>query len=163
MAEIVFIAEADDDIDLGAIAEEGTAETDGAEVKPAGAIEAFDPLTVAVVVGAALAVVKVVAWVIDRIRGGLEVRLDATPPTLKRNRDVPHGMIFVFLNDGKVDIQVKDEAKDSLERMFEVLFKLPVDATVQMAKDALAAAKGGKEKEEDAGESPQDPAAAPAG
>lgn len=143
MNEVMFITTADDDVDLGAIAEEGVAVTDGASLKPAEAQNDLDPLTVAVVVGAVYALVKVVAFVINIIRGGLEIHLDTTPRTLKRNRDVPVGMVVIFLSDDKYEIQVKDESKDSLERMFEALFKLPVDATVQMAKDALSAAKNG--------------------
>ncbi|MEO6201260.1 MAG: hypothetical protein ABIX44_08865 [Cryobacterium sp.] len=141
MDEIKFVTEANDDVDLGAIAQEAVEVTEGASLEPDSAQNDFDPLTVAVVVGAVIALVKVVAFVVNFLRGGLEVHLDVTPHTLKRNRDVPVGMVFVFLKDDKIEVQVKDESKDSLERMFEVLFKLPIDATVQMAKDALAAAK----------------------
>ena len=144
--EFRFIAEDGDDVDLGAIAEEGIAEVEGASLEPADAHSDLEPLTVAVVVGVVLALVKVVAFVIDVIRGGLEVHLDVTPHTLKRNREVPRGMVFVFLKDGKFKIEVKDEPKEALERMFGELFKLPIDATVQMAKDAIAAIKDGAGK-----------------
>lgn len=50
-------------------------------------------------------------------------------------------MVFVLSADGKVDIQVKDEAEDAIERIIAAVLKLPITATVDTVKAAVEAAK----------------------
>lgn len=136
--EVRVVVFSDEEADLAAIGETQGLRRDDQAVEEL----ALDPLTAAVLIGSALAVGQFVMHVIDVVRGGVRVDL-GDPPTIKRDRSVPFGWAFIFTKDGdKVDIEVKDEPKSAVERMFEAVFKLPVDATVSMVKAAIEAAKG---------------------
>lgn len=135
--EVRVVVFSDEEADLAAIGETQGLRRDDQAVEEL----ALDPLSAAVLIGSAFAVGRFVMHVIDVVRGGVRVDL-GDPPTIKRDRNVPFGWAFIFTKDGdKVDIEVKDEPKSAVERMFEAVFKLPVDATVSMVKAAIEAAK----------------------
>ncbi len=140
MAEdmVTVVVVSDEEADLAALGElEGLTRGDEHEVEEL----ALDPLTAAVLVGVGLAVGKFVLRVINEYRGGVRLDLTSKPAVIKRDREVPYGWIVTLAADGKVEIETKDEPKDSIERMVEAVLKLPVDATVAKVKAAIEAIK----------------------
>lgn len=103
----------------------------------------LDPLTMVVLVGAALAFGKFIVSVLDRRRGGMRIDLGTVPPSVERSKGVPFGVIVILTVDGNVEIKAVDEPKDALERMITETIRLPVTITAAAVKSALDAAKGG--------------------
>ena len=132
----------DEETDLKALAEvEGLVPIDDPEVAVL-----FDPATAALVGGAAILVGKFALKLWNMWRGGVEIRL-GNPPQIKRNRQVPVDYVFVFTATGdKVEIKEAKELEDSLERLFTTLVKLPIDASTEVIKAVIEAAKGGDDK-----------------
>jgi hypothetical protein len=101
----------------------------------------LDPVSMALLVGAALAFGKFIVSVLDRRRGGMRIDLGTVPPSVERSKGVPFGFIVIFTADGKVEIKAADEPKDALERMITEAIKLPATVTAATVKGVLEAAK----------------------
>lgn len=140
MDELSFVVVSDDEADLLAEAElSGLTPAAGAgEITDL----AVDPLTAALVVGGALVVGRFVVGVIDRWRGGVLIDRTQDPARVSRTRDLPQGYVVILAPEG-TSIEVKDEPKDAIERIAVAVLALPVTATVDAIKAAIAAAKAG--------------------
>ena len=89
---------------------------------------AVDPITLAVIVGSAMVLEKLIMRFRNELRGGVVLDLSKKPIELSRNADVPHGIYVIIAADGQeVKILSKDEPKDSIERMVEGILSLAVD------------------------------------
>jgi hypothetical protein len=111
--------------------------------------EEFGIFAVVVLIGAGLAVAKVVSDLWERWRGGMVIDLTQTPPSIRRSHDIQFGYIVTLTRDGnqvKASVDTKDEPKDAIERLAEAVLKLPVDATVETVKAAIEKATGGTAK-----------------
>jgi hypothetical protein len=136
--EILIQVVADEESDLVALGEEvGLRQAGGDQVEDL----VIDPLTAAVLIGAALAVGRFIMRVINERRGGVRVELTVSPAKISRNREIPFGFVYIFSKDGKVDIKVNDEPKDSVERIIAAVLALPITATVDMVKAKIEEAK----------------------
>jgi hypothetical protein len=116
------------------------------DVTPETNIANLDPLTAAVIVGAALAAGKFLIRLWREIQGGTVIDVRQTPIKVDRSRALDYGFFMIVAKDGSVTIESKDEPKDSLERMVESVLKLPIDATVSAVKAALGQSSSGKAK-----------------
>ena len=77
----------------------------------------IDPLSIILIAGGAVAVVKFTADLIDRFHGGIIVDVRPSAKELiKRDKSVPYGWALVIAADGKVEINVHDAPKDAMER-----------------------------------------------
>jgi hypothetical protein len=94
-------------------------------------------LAAVLLIGVGLAVSRVIVDLWERWRGGLEIDLTKQPTKISRNHEIPMGYIVTLMANGKVQIEVKDEPKDSIERLTEAILKLPVAATVDTAKEVI--------------------------
>src|SRR4051812_21929060 len=62
-------------------------------------------LAAVLLIGAGLALAKVVADLWERWRGGLEIDLTKKPIKIARNHEIPMGYIVTVTKDGKVDVK----------------------------------------------------------
>ncbi|CRK61560.1 hypothetical protein [Alloactinosynnema sp. L-07] len=83
----------------------------------------------AIIITAVIAGAKLILRVWKEFRGGTIVNLVTQPILVENDRDIPFGMFVVVTKDGKVQIEAKDEPKDSLERMISGFLELGINAT----------------------------------
>ncbi len=100
----------------------------------------LDPITAAVVIGGGVVVVRTLASLWERWKGGTLIEVTNDGLKVTRSREVAYGYFVIKGSDGKVEVKAVDEAKDALERMGQGILKLPVDATVATIKAEIEAA-----------------------
>jgi hypothetical protein len=117
----------DDDASLAAALEvaqevpEASAEIVNAESE--GPAEQIEPVTAILIGAAVLAAAKFIQNWWERARGGLVIDLRATATEqIYRTKKVPYGYVVTLpAAGGTVTIDVKDEPKDSIERLISAL------------------------------------------
>ncbi len=143
---VLFVDYIDSDEDIAALAQAQASQTEGLEVGDTPAVDALDPVSVALIAGAvAIGIAKLIGWVVRQVRGGLRIDLSADPVTVQRDRAIDAGVVVIVAADKKsVEIKTVDVPKDELDGLFEAILKLPREATLALVKDAIKDAIGEK-------------------
>jgi hypothetical protein len=137
----------DDEADYAA-AVKAVAATAGVEINvvtESGEVElSLEPITAVLVGAGVLAAGKFITDLIDRLRGGVVIdRRSDSIDTLYRDRSLPYGWVVIIPPDGgRVEIDVKDAAKDAQERLLSEVISGVLNTTPMVAaaaQDALGA------------------------
>ena len=94
---------------------------EGISYKP-GQENAIDPISIAIIATAAIAVGRFVIRWIDSVRGGTVIDVSVSPPVVRRDKGLPYLFFVVIAKDGKVTVDAKDEPKDAITTMIGDIF-----------------------------------------
>lgn len=103
----------------------------------------LDPFTAALIAGGALLIAKFVREQIQIHKGGLFIDLSHKPIQVRRDKEIPYGLVVIVDATGKkVKVETHDAPKDAAERLLGGLFSGALKSADQVsaaAKTALGA------------------------